>query len=192
MIGQKSWVRWNPLYGLDASRGVTPLFDPSAAPGEETERPRVSFVEVYSANYRRLVEVARFTTGSLVLAEELVQDAFVDLYRRFDDVAQPEAYLRRAVMSRCTSWVRRVVVERRHGERSDPIPAAGRDPVDREVVDAVASLPTARLRAVIVLRYFADWSEHDIATALGCRPGTVKSLLSRARSMLERKLSNDR
>ncbi|HRE00180.1 MAG TPA: sigma factor [Ilumatobacteraceae bacterium] len=54
------------------------------------------FVDVYNDRYRVLVEIARLTTGSNALAEEIVQDAFVDLYRRFDTLHSPEAYVHRA------------------------------------------------------------------------------------------------
>lgn len=152
--------------------------------------PRATFVDLYEANYRRMVQVARLTTGSTMLAEELVQDAFADVFRRFDEVQAPEAYLRRAVMSRCTSWVRRRAVERRHGEHLRSEMAPWKDPATVEVMDAVAKL-SARQRAAVVLRYFSDWSEREIADALRCRPGTVKSLLSRAAIQLAKELRND-
>ena len=60
-------------------------------------------------------------------------------------------------------------------------------PEARELLDAVARLPY-RQRAVVVLRYYADFSERDIADALGCRPGTVKSLASRALDTLRQEL----
>lgn len=152
--------------------------------------PRVTFVDLYDANYRRMVQVARLTTGSTTLAEDLVQDAFADVLRRFDEVRSPEAYLRRAVMSRCTSWVRRRAIERRHGERLRAEVPQWSDPATVEVMDAIGRLST-RQRAAIVLRYFGDWSEREIADALGCRPGTVKSLLSRATTQLAKELQDE-
>lgn len=59
------------------------------------------------------------------------------------------------------------------------------------VMDAIYRLP-ARQRAAIVLRFLADWPEADIANALKCRPGTVKSLLSRARTQLAKELTHER
>ncbi|MGE3618870.1 MAG: sigma-70 family RNA polymerase sigma factor [Acidimicrobiia bacterium] len=161
------------------------MIPPGAGP--ETGR---TFVDVYRGRYRSLVEIARLTTGSNALAEELVQDAFADLCRRFGALRSPDAYLSRAVMSRCTSWVRRRATERRYAERLPPQPPAWTDPDTISVMDAVGRLPL-RQRAAIVLRYFADWSEADIAYALGCRPGTVKSLLSRARAQLAGELTDD-
>ena len=159
-------------------------------PSEAGNVPRVTFVDLYDANYRRMVQVARLTTGSTTLAEELVQDAFADVLCRFDEVRAPEAYLRRAVMSRCTSWVRRRAVERRHGERLRAEVPHWSDSATVEVMDAIGRLST-RQRAAIVLRYFGDWSEREIADALGCRPGTVKSLLSRATTQLTKELKDE-
>jgi RNA polymerase sigma factor (sigma-70 family) len=160
------------------------LAEPVTAP------PRV-FEDVYGDQYRSMVQVARLTTGSTAIAEELVQDAFADLYRRFEGVRSPDAYLRRAVVSRCTSWVRRRASERRYIERDRPALLTTVEVADLDVFDAVQALPV-RQRAAVVLRYFADWSEADIAAALSCRPGTVKSLLSRARSRLSTELDHDR
>ena len=135
--------------------------------------------------------VARLTTGSNASAEDLVQDAFADLYRHFDTVNSPDAYLRRAVISRCTSWVRRRMTERRHLERQPPgAPALWTDPDTIVTMDAIGRL-SVRQRAAVVLRYFADLPEAEIAAALGCRPGTVKSLLTRARSQLAKELHDD-
>lgn len=145
---------------------------------------------LYDARYAQLVQVARLTTGTTATAEELVQDAFVDVLRRVDDLDNPEGYLRRAVMSRCASWVRRRVVEHRHSGRLRLVSASWQDPDTTAVVDAISRLPR-RQRAVVVMRYFADWSEQDMADALGCRPGTIKSLLARARSRLAEELSPD-
>lgn len=148
------------------------------------------FVDVYNDRYRSMVNIARLTTGSNAIAEDLVQDAFADLYRRFDDVRSPDAYLRRAVVSRCTSWVRRRAAERRYlnSHRNDG--PFSTDIETAHVMDAVQHLPI-RQRTAIVLRYFADWTEADIAAALECRPGTVKSLLSRARTQLSKELTNE-
>jgi len=161
--------------------------------GYVTQSSARPFVDVYRSRYDELVRVARLTTGSLELAEELVQDAFADLYRRYDTVRRPDAYVQRAVMGRCTSWVRRRVIERRHVERRHldgrlPEPEWSNDPDTLAVVDALGRLPV-RQRAVVVLRYLADWSEVEAAEALGLRPAAARSLLARARARLAQELS---
>ncbi len=164
--------------------------DSTGAPPSRRQRPpaRPTFVDLYRDRYRSMVEIARLTTGSNTLAEELVQDAFVDLYRRYDKIDRPDAYLRRAVINRCTSWVRRRATERRHSEQARP-ETTWTDPDTIAVTTAIATLPV-RQRTAIVLCYLGDWPESQIADALGCRPGTVKSLLSRARTRLAKELSD--
>lgn len=174
--------------GSDASTDVTPVEQPVEAFRDDVGLE--TFVDVYDARYRSMVQIARLTTGSDDVAEELVQDAFVDLYRRFDTIDTPAAYLHRAVASRCTSWVRRRVTERRYHERNRVEVSAWSDPDTIAVMDAIGRLPI-RQRTAVVLRYFADLNEADIAAALDCRPGTVKSLLSRARTQLEKELTDE-
>jgi RNA polymerase sigma factor (sigma-70 family) len=121
-------------------------------------------------------------TGSRAGAEDVVQDAMSGVYRSFGRLESAGGYLRRAVVNRARSWQRD---ERRQRDRLTLLAhqRSGIDIVDREILDAVGRLPY-RQRVVIVTRYWGGWSENDIARALGCRPGTVKSLASRALSRL--------
>lgn len=151
--------------------------------GEAFDR---EFSELYLRAYRRMVVLAFATTRSTSVAEEVVQDAFVDLYRRWGTVLAKDAWLRRAVVSRSTSWLRRHILERQ--ARHEP-PAA---PEPSSVVELriMLSVLSPRQRAAVILRYYEDLSEKDISLALRCRPGTVKSLLSRALHRLEEELSH--
>lgn len=143
-----------------------------------------SFDDVYAAQWQSLVRFAALTTGSIALGEEIVQGAFFDLHRRWDHVERPGAYVRSAVCSRCTSWVRRQRLERRV---TAPRPLIADDDALVELIDALRVL-TARQRAVIVLRYVEMLSESEIAGAIGCRPGTVKSLLATAHVKMRKEL----
>jgi len=145
------------------------------------------FDAVYARHYAELVRLAYLTTGSLPAAEDVVQDAFVEWWRRCDQVRSPAAYLRRAVVSRCTSWVRRRVRERSRLPDLEVAPAVPPNPDVPAVRSALARL-TPRRRAAVFLRYYLDLPEAEIAAALGCRPGTVKSLLHRSLSTLREHL----
>jgi RNA polymerase sigma-70 factor (sigma-E family) len=150
------------------------------AAGTAPALDREEFRAVYAAHYPALVRLARLTTGSLPAAEDLVQDAFVEWCRRGGRVREPVPYLRRAVVSKCTSWVRRRRLERRHASAFDPdAGAVWPDGGDASAVRGALAGLTARQRAAVFLRYYLDLPEHEIADALGCRPGTVKSLLHR-------------
>jgi RNA polymerase sigma-70 factor (sigma-E family) len=148
---------------------------------EPTVQLDTTFDDLYARHYATMVRLARLTTGQIGLAEELVQDAFTELLRRRDEVRDPPAFLRRAVVSRSTSWLRRRLLERRH-RAAEPAVAASAPAGDADTVAVRAALRrlTPRQRAAVFMRYYLDLPETDIAAALGCRPGTVKSLLHRS------------
>lgn len=132
---------------------------------------------IFAAEAGPLVRLASLLTGSPTAAEEIVQDAFVGLISRWQMIESPGAYLRIAVLNGCRSHGRRLVVARRHAPKL--FVPHGPDGEPDVLQDAVARLPH-RQRSAVVLRYWLDLSEREIALHLGCRPGTVKSLLSRA------------
>ena len=160
-----------------------------AAHGSPAERPSPvsdpqvgSLADLYRDSYGAMVRLAYLLTDSNALAEELVQDAFIKVHGRWDHLEQPRAYLRTTVVNGCRSHLRRRRLERAHlssRPREEVAPQAD------ELWDALAALPY-RQRAVLVLKFYADMSEADIASALGCRPGTVKSLTSRALDVLRK------
>jgi RNA polymerase sigma-70 factor (sigma-E family) len=162
----------------------------SATPTEREVRPLDevwTFDRLYRSQYARMVFLARAMTGSLAQAEEVVQDAFVELYRRWSTVNYPLTYLRIAVVNRSRSVERRRAVERRHQVSGQE--GVAFDTAAVAVRDALEKL-TPRQRAAVVLRYYEDLSERDIARALDCRPGTVKSLLSRSLVKLKEALDD--
>jgi RNA polymerase sigma-70 factor (sigma-E family) len=155
---------------------------PSVPTGPGDLRPAVvtdgrggAFGDFYAAHYAELVRLAVLLTGSVDSAPDLVQDCFVRLHGRWTSVRAPLPYVRRSVVHACASHHRRMAVVRRNPP-PEPRPAElGAD----ELEDALASLP-ARQRAAVVLRYYGDLPDADIARALRCREGTVRSLVSRA------------
>jgi RNA polymerase sigma factor (sigma-70 family) len=133
-----------------------------------------------------MVRLAALTTGSVAIAEEIVQDAFLQLHRNWERVDKPDAWLRMAVVNGCRDWVRR-----RGREPTSPTPAGGTfdtDNVEAMVVRAALGVLSPRQRIAVVLRYFEDLPEREIADLIGCRPGTVKSLLARSLPKLEKEL----
>ena len=143
-----------------------------------------------------------FRTACLIMgnpadAEEAVQEAFLRAWRFRDslsDVPSIRPWLYRVVVNSCYSKLRREIPHRDHRAGDEPLagaPPKGADPatsaeqgeVADVVVAALARLPLS-LRVPVVLRYYADLSERDIARAIGRRPGTVKSRLHEARRRL--------
>ncbi|MEN9505383.1 MAG: hypothetical protein RI958_1309 [Actinomycetota bacterium] len=140
------------------------------------------FVEAWPTAFR----LAAFLTHDTQVGEDIAQDVMVEMSRRWDWIDNPDAYLRRAVTNGSWNWKRRV----RTADRKLPLLAvSGRDEMRFDhLADAVARLPF-RQRAVVVLRYYSGLSEAEIADALGCRPGTVKSLASRALAALSKEIT---
>jgi RNA polymerase sigma factor (sigma-70 family) len=152
-------------------------------------RDDAAFHAVYAAHYGNLVQLAYVTTGGLPAAEDVVQDVFVDFYRRREAVTDPVAWLRRATINRCTSWVRRRMVERRHGGLHAFSPGEGAAlSSDAVAVRTALARLRPRHRAAVFLRYYLDLTEAEIAAALACRPGTVKSLLHRGLNVMKEHL----
>lgn len=130
------------------------------------------------------VRLAYLITGDRALAEDLVQDAFVKLAGRLLHLRGSggfEAYLRRTVVNLANSYFRRRRVERRYEEREASMLRLTRNDLDitsREAARrALLELPP-RQRTAIVLRFYVDLSEAQTAEVMGCRRGTVKSLVS--------------
>jgi len=173
--------RWNRSGVMCALNDVT-----AAAAHAPAPTGLVTFADIYATQFAPLVRLAYVTTGSLPAAEDLVQEVFAELYRRFDQVAVPVPYLRRAVVSRCVSWGRRRRLERRHVHVAAAWCVQDSAPLGPEATAVRAALLRLRprQRAAVFLRYYLDLSETEIAETLGCRPGTVKSTMSRALAAL--------
>lgn len=163
-----------------------PLVRHSGVAVETTARASEVFDAVYAAHYAALVRLAFVTTGNRAAAEDVVQDVFVEWLRRIDAVDNPVAYLRRAVVSRCTSWVRRRILERRHAT-VEPWAALPPDGLGVAVRTALARL-APRQRSAVFLRYYLDLPVQEIAEALGCPVGTAKSLVHRGLAVLQEEL----
>ena len=143
-----------------------------AAAGPTAEQ---SIGDLYVAQYQSMVRLAYLLTGNQSTAEDLVQDSFVQVQRGWDRVREPVAYLRTAVVNAARAHHRRVGRERARFPDLVTDTVAPETPI---VLDALASLPY-RQRAALVLKYYEDRPEAEIADALGCRPATVRSLVHR-------------
>lgn len=157
-----------------------------------------ALADLYAGHHTRLVRLAVLLLRDQPLAEDVVQDAFVAVYRRWDRIDQGAAagYLTRTVVNKARSALRHRAVVARH--RPDPLPdAAGADAGLLEtarrsaVLDALAALPT-RQREVLVLRYFGEQSEREIAGTLGISTGAVKSHAARGAAALRQSLAEEK
>lgn len=163
--------------------------------GETGAVPTPAFADVFEEHYEPLVRLARLLVDDRGSGEEVVQDAFVRAYRRWDRIDDPARYLRRAVVNTARSRLRHRAVVRRYVPPTARAAAPAEDEAvarseHAAVLAAVRALPR-RQRECLVLRYYLDLSEADIATTLGISTGSVKSHSSRGMAALARVLGGD-
>lgn len=171
---------------------------PGSAPPDDRD---LDLAALHRAHYRELVKLASLLVADVGRCEELVQEAFAKVAARpgaVDDPAKAPAYLRSAVLNGARSMRR----------RRDPVPrlrsvgatlpgperpddAAGRHDDAGAVLDALRSLPH-RQQEVLVLRYWLDLPESEIAATLGISGGTVKTHASRGLAALATRLEDRR
>jgi RNA polymerase sigma-70 factor (sigma-E family) len=179
------FLRGQGWVGIVASHGE-PVEQPGGRIPFETEVYEgtftPSFMELYEQQYLAMVRLAVALTGSEAAAEDIVQEAFVRVHARWDRIDLPLPYLRRAVVNACRSARRRATRERTVlGIQRVPANSLEAD----ELFDALAMLPP-RQRAALVLKFYEGLPQAEIADVLGCREGTVASLVHRGLAGLRR------
>jgi RNA polymerase sigma-70 factor (sigma-E family) len=153
---------------------------------------------IYSEHYRSLVRLAAFLVRDTATAEEVVQDSFVAMHgawRRLRDTDKALSYLRQSVVNRSRSVLRhRMVVDKNTPKPPPDMPSAEHGAIIQlersAVVSALRALPD-RQREALVLRYYGDLSEAQIASTMGISRGAVKSHTARAMSALRAVLERD-
>ncbi len=156
----------------------------------------MTFEEFAAARLPAVLRFAAVLTGDRGLAEDVVQEVLIRVNARWQMIGglpRPEAYVRKMVVNQYLTWQRRswrlVLSGAGSGIEgsSAPDPAAGY--AEREAMLAeLAKLPR-RQRAVVVLRYYEDLSDQEIADVLGCKPVTVRGYASRALAALRIELA---
>jgi RNA polymerase sigma-70 factor (sigma-E family) len=164
-------------------------------PADRSSARDEQVVGLFAQHYGGLCRLAALLTGDAAAAEEIVSEAFLRTYAGWWRLRRPEQaqwYLRRTVVNLCRSRQRRRSVEDRSNRTTwaaeRDVLAAAPTAADDAVFDAVAGLPR-RQREAVVLRYYQDLTEAEVARVLGCSLGTAKSQLSKARQTLGRLLA---
>jgi RNA polymerase sigma factor (sigma-70 family) len=147
---------------------------------------------LWQCEYGPMMRLATLVAGSSARAEDIVQDAFAETVRRFDSLHNPGGYLRSAVVSLARRSVRSDQREDRRrarlrSVRSDEAYVHHDLELDDPVLGALNRLGD-KPRTILILRYWACWSEAEIADALDCPVGTVKSGAARALAQLRKEL----
>jgi RNA polymerase sigma-70 factor (sigma-E family) len=179
---------------------VQPDDEPVRLAPTRAARVQADISDVYALHWLSLVRLAVLFVDDIANAEDVVQDAFTSLYRRPTPLRDPDAalgYLRASVVNGCRSMLRRRRTRRAYQGPDGPLtsPAADSELLmnedNRRVLEAVRSLPR-RQREVVLLRYWSDFSEANIARTLGVSVGSVKSAASRGLDRLEKALGESR
>jgi RNA polymerase sigma-70 factor (ECF subfamily) len=144
-----------------------------------------TFEELFAAQHERLYRALYLIVGNRQEAEELMQDAFLQVLERWDRIDEPAGYLYRSALNATRSRFRRLKVAARRtvtpGEPEDPFAAADlRD----EMVRELRKLPE-RQRAALVLMDLLDYRSEDAAEILQVTAATVRSLASHARAAMK-------
>jgi RNA polymerase sigma-70 factor (sigma-E family) len=146
---------------------------------------------LYAAHYRSLVRLAVLLVRDVATAEEVVQDSFVAMHGRWrllSDTDRALAYLRRSVVNGSRSVLRhRMVADRVTDKPAPDMPSAEQGAmvrIERTAVIAALRMLPPRQREVLVLRYYGDLSETQIASTMGISAGAVKSHAARAMASL--------
>jgi RNA polymerase sigma factor (sigma-70 family) len=153
--------------------------------GQTAVEASIGFDDFYTTQWRGAFRLAALMTNDVEAGADIAQDVFANMSRRWATIERPDAYLQRSLTNASSNWRRtgRTAAAKLH---LLAVPDVDEAPIDG-LAEAVARLPF-RQRAVVVLRYYADLSEAEIARALDCRPGTVKSLGSRALAALSKEI----
>ena len=148
---------------------------------QKSNRP-VDWEALVTQNETRLYRAALAILGDPHEAEDAVQDAFVRyLEKAPKELENPSAWLMRVLVNGCKSRLR--LAWRRVGPLPEMLPTPG--PEERQELEELFALPPED-RVAIHLHYYEGYSTDEIAQILGCRPGTVRSRLSRARDRLRK------
>ncbi len=172
---------------------------PGSGPGWPDDAARADAAQAVTALYEAhapgLIRLAVVMLGDRPAAEDVVQEAFCGLYRRWGQLADPDkalSYARASTLNGCRSELRqRIRAQRHRGPAPGAADAASAEQdallgeEHQQVLIALRRLPD-RQREALVLRFYLDQTEPEIAESMGISPGTVKSTTSRGLAALGR------
>ena len=156
----------------------------------------MTFEEFAATRMPGVLRFAAVLAGDRATAEDLAQEVLIRAYARWDRIGcldRPELYVRKMMLNEFLNWRRRssrqIPVGGMASEPASIAPDHAADYNEREALLAELGKLPRRQRAVIVLRYYEDRGDSEIADLLGCSPGTVRSHASRALAALRVEMS---
>jgi RNA polymerase sigma-70 factor (sigma-E family) len=194
-----------PADQVERPTGVTEVMEASVLPLEAvpasasgTWSADDAVTQIYTVHYNQLVRLAVMLVHDVQTAEEVVQDAFEAMHqawRRLRDTEKALSYLRQATVNRARSVLRHRKVVEMHPPKPAPDEASAEHAalvlLERSAVTSALRTLPERQREAVVLRYYGDFSEADIAKAMGISRGAVKSHTARAMAALKSTLERE-
>ncbi len=144
--------------------------------------------DFYRSHRADAVRWAVALVGDRAVAEELAQEALIAVSARLEGLDNPTGYLRRTVVNRAASWHRSHAREQRRIHRAAAGQPTSYSAETHEMLGALAALPYKQ-RVAVALRYWDDWTDEQIAEALGCAPTSVRVLVHRALATLKQEMA---
>jgi len=207
VAGPRERPAFPPTSGPVRSSYMTPIEpDPGCGepgpappePGRAAADADLAITAMYAAEYRSLVRMSALVLGDVATAEEVVQESFIAVHaawRGLRDIDNAVHYLRRSVLNRSRSVLRHRAVVDRHTPRHEPeMPSAEQSAITRlersAVISALRSLPV-RQREALVLKFYLDLSEAQVASAMSISAGAVKSHTSRGKAAMRAILNTE-
>jgi RNA polymerase sigma-70 factor (sigma-E family) len=178
-IGAPVALRWT-AQGSTGSGTLAKAYQESVSEDEDAAR---AVTAIYTAHHRSLVRLAVLLVRDVATAEEIVQDSFIAMHaawRRLRDDEKALAYLLQSVVNRSRSMLRHQMVVDKNAPKPTPdMPSAEQSAMERSAVIAALRILPPKQREALVLKYYANLSEAQIATAMGISRGAVKSHTAR-------------
>ena len=178
----------------DAAASPAARWDAAASPPDQASRRSGMVTVLYAEHALGLIRLAHIMLGNRNAAEDVVQEAFLGLFRRWEHLHDPDkalGYVRSSVLNGCRSQLRRhraVELEPSHQPPASSAEAALMTEEERrEILSALRALPV-RQREVLALRFYFDLPDQEIADALGISKSTVRSPAHRGVRALGRTL----
>ncbi len=150
----------------------------------------ISFIQCYEVNFDAFIKMAYLVVQSKEIAEDIVQDTFFKVGNNWGSIEFPIAYTRKAIVHSCNSYFRHKRIEKIFAPRLAKLTLD--EPLHtNDLAEFIKKLPRKQ-RIAIILRFYEDLTDDQIADAIGCNKTAIPSLITRARIQLKGMMTYDK
>jgi RNA polymerase sigma factor (sigma-70 family) len=152
-------------------------------------KPQESFREFYNRNYRDLVKLAFLFVRNIEVAEDITQDSFLSISKKYKELLNPDAYIRVALVNKCKTYIRSKVFERKKLEKL-MVNVLEISDEKKDILDVLEML-SQKQKTAVILRYYLCFSDKEIARIIKCRSSSVSSLIVRSLNIIKKRIDFD-